>query len=150
MEPGPFAGSVWVETGRLLAGPYPGPHVDALAEAGVDVVFDLTAPDEGLEPYAARLRPGTRLRRRPVADFTTPSAGAMRETLDLLERELEAGSTVYVHCQGGIGRTGTLLGCLLVQRGQSPEEALAALKAIGKHPERAEQVELVRTWTAAS
>ena len=78
MERGPVQGTVWVEPGRLLAGPYPGNEVGWLAEAGVDVVLDLTSPRDGLDPYAARLAPEQRVVRRPVTDFEAPTATAMR------------------------------------------------------------------------
>ena len=40
---------------------------------------------------------------------------------------LAGGRTVYLHCRGGIGRTGTVLGCYLVRQGQTAEEALASI-----------------------
>lgn len=37
----------------------------------------------------------------------------------LAKPALAAGQTVYVHCYGGIGRTGTVVGCWLVRHGLS-------------------------------
>ena len=39
----------------------------------------------------------------------------MREILDCLDDALRSGRKVYVHCRAGIGRTGTVVGCLLVE-----------------------------------
>jgi hypothetical protein len=144
MSEGPIPGSIWVEPGRLLAGPYPAHQLERLT--GIDVFLDLTHERDRLEPYGRSLAPGVRAVRRSVRDFTVPKPGRMSETLDLLELELAGGNVVYVHCRGGIGRTGTLLGCLLVRRGMSGDEALAWLQRTGKEPETAAQRELVREW----
>jgi protein-tyrosine phosphatase len=138
---GPIPGSFWIEPDRLLAGPYPGGQVERLA--GIDVVVALTEEDE-LPPY--ELRPGVRLLRRPIPDFGCPEPAELRETLDVLERELAAGNTVYLHCRGGVGRTGTVLACHLVRNGLSPDEALSRLRSIGKGPETEEQHRLVVDW----
>jgi protein-tyrosine phosphatase len=35
----------------------------------------------------------------------------LRRTLDAIHSELAAGGVVYLHCRGGCGRTGTVVGC---------------------------------------
>jgi hypothetical protein len=51
-----------------------------------------------------------------------------------LQREiadaLAAGKNIYVHCRAGIGRTGTTVGCYLVEQGLSGEAALAELNRL--------------------
>ena len=49
--------------------------------------------------------------------------------LDAIAAELDRG-VVYVHCWGGVGRTGTVVGCLLADRGLGYDEALAELAAL--------------------
>jgi polymorphic toxin system DSP-PTPase phosphatase-like protein len=157
----PIPGSYWVSPGRLLAGAYPAPGGEAearealrrLGEAGVTVVVDLTEEGEyGLPPYTAHLK-GMRAARRSIADFSAPSAEEMREILDLLDAELDAGGVVYIHCYGGRGRTGTVVGCHLVRQGQTGEEALATIARLraeagcsGDSPETDEQRALVLGW----
>ena len=51
----------------------------------------------------------------------------MRAILDLIESAIDAGAPVYVHCWGGIGRTGTVVCCWLVERGLSGEQALVEI-----------------------
>ena len=149
----------WVEEGRFLAGPYPGSS-DTLArlrELGVTLFIDLTEPGEyGLLPYEAHLAHEMRTIRKPIRDFTAPSPAKMREILDLIDAELAAGGVVYVHCYGGVGRTGTVVGCYLVRNGTPPEQAIEAIarlrhKTRDAHrasPESEEQRALIASWEA--
>ena len=149
----------WVEEGRFLAGPYPG-SPDTLArlrELGVTLFLDLTEPGEyGLLPYEAHLAHGMRAIRKPVRDFSAPSPTEMREILDLIDAELAAGGVVYLHCYGGVGRTGTVVGCHLVRHGTPPEQAIGAIARL-RHktrdaqrasPESEEQRALIASWGA--
>lgn len=67
---------------------------------------------------------------------------------------LRSGHGVVVHCMGGRGRTGTVLGCVLRDLGFGPDEAIGFLdrvhKARGKPgwPESRWQSSLVRNWMA--
>ena len=60
------------------------------------------------------------------------------ETLTLATRAIgEAiggGQAAWVHCQGGIDRTGCVVGCYLVSAGEPPDTAIAAVKE--RWPER--------------
>ena len=41
----------------------------------------------------------------------------MVEILDAIDDDLAGGHNVYVHCWGGVGRTGTVVGCWLIRHG---------------------------------
>jgi protein-tyrosine phosphatase len=138
--------SYWVKPGRLLAGAYPGKRLDELRAAGVDFILDLTQDDEPLAAYDERLARGVRRRRIPVRDFSCPSQEEMTAILDVIDEALGAGRVVYVHCRGGIGRTGTVIGCHLVRHGATPDDALARISG----PETDEQHGLVRSWRAGA
>ena len=124
----PTPGSYWVEPGRLLAGAYPGDRT-AFQQAGVTAFLDLTAGEY------------------EIPDRACPSRETMTRILDRIDELLDAGEVVYVHCLGGIGRTGTVVGCWLVRHGMSGDAALATVERLrGAPPETPEQRRLVRDW----
>ena len=150
----PTPESYWVEPGALLAGKYPRTQaIDALLGSGVTLFVDLTQEAE-LEAYAHLVGPGVRHVRMGIPDMDVASAEKMRRTLDLIDREHARGGTAYVHCRGGAGRTGTVVGCWLVRRGLTGDAALeriAALRAGSPalwlaSPETEYQRRMVRDW----
>lgn len=167
----PIIDSYWVEPGRLLAGEYPGDfdeegtrqRIDALLEAGFDTFIDLTRPGENppyntvLNEQAKAYDTEARYYRFAIGDFGLPSPELMKSILDQLDESLGRGGKVYLHCWGGIGRTGTTVGCYLVRRGRTGEEALRQLakwwQSVPKSefhphsPETRRQVEFVRNWS---
>ena len=135
----PHANCYWVIPGRLLAGEHPGAivaadgaaRIDALLDAGVRRLIDLTAEHEGPAPYVPILFERAAARgvrvlhdRFAIPDFDVPSAILMRTTLDVVYSVLGAGETLYLHCWGGVGRTGTVVGCLLREQGFAAADAL--------------------------
>ena len=95
-----------------------------------------------------------------IQDISVPkSATIMHEILDGIDAALDAGGFVYEHCWGGVGRTGTVVGCHLVRRGITGDEALARVAELFRHmekyprrprsPETDEQESYVRAWNEA-
>jgi protein-tyrosine phosphatase len=61
----------------------------------------------------------------------------------------QAGHTVVIHCIGGLGRTGTIAGCVLVDQGLEPKQVLAILRKVRGDPcipETSEQREFIRRF----
>lgn len=172
--PRPLPNSYWA-TPLLLASEYPGAkqateaahRLDLLLAAGIRDFYDLTEADEKLEPYEGLLREraahlglpaeSVRYRRFPIRDVSVPSAKRLAEVLAALDDSAAAGRRAVVHCHGGIGRTGTVVGCHLRQHfGLSADEALARIaeewQTVEKNyrapysPETAEQVAYVRSF----
>ncbi|NLI78244.1 MAG: hypothetical protein GX442_17645 [Candidatus Riflebacteria bacterium] len=91
----------------------------------------------------------------PIPDFGVPTADRLREILAAIDGCLARGRPLYLHCWGGIGRTGTVVGAWLAQQGQVTGEAvlrrLAELRAglpdaDRPSPETEAQRRLVTTW----
>jgi hypothetical protein len=166
----PLPESYWVLPGRLLAGEYPGAYddestrkrLDVFLEAGFDTFIDLTQPDE-LVPYAGLLSEQARAYgvktayyRFPIGDFGLPTVEQMNALLHTIDEALDGRRTIYLHCWGGIGRTGTTVGCYLVRHGRAGSEALAQLatwwKGVPKSryhphsPENSRQMDFVLHW----
>jgi hypothetical protein len=166
----PIPESYWVEPGRFLAGEFPGSfsveiartRLDAFLKAGLQKFIDLTQPHE-LMPYQAILKEQAALRkvdaeydRFPIRDHGVPSVETMLHVLDAIEQALDSGRNVYVHCWGGVGRTGLAVACYLVRHGRTNEQALAQVNRLFKtrptnprfptSPETEEQVEFVLNW----
>lgn len=140
----PFVHAWWVEPGRVLAGEYPGDpepavarhRVDLLVDAGVRTFVDLTTPADGLAPYAPIVGEVAEARGLDVrhAPFPIPDFGVVEDhryddVLAIIDGAATRGA-VYVHCWGGIGRTGTVIGCLLADDGLGYDEVVARLAAL--------------------
>jgi Polymorphic toxin system, DSP-PTPase phosphatase len=172
LPPLPIPETYWVIPGQFLAGEYPGSwenertrrRLDLFLEAGFNTFIDLTSEGE-LLPYNPILSERATIygvavthQRLTIGDFTTPTVTQMKIILDVLDDSLKVGRKVYLHCWGGVGRTGTTVGCFLVRHGKTGEEALAQLASWWQHvpkraqhprsPETDEQVALIRDWKA--
>ena len=179
-RPSPY--SYWVIPGRFAAGEYPGakdpaeaaPKVEALLKSGINHFIDLTGlntrgqPDN-LTPYtdiaqeqSHRLGLSVGWEQHTIVDGSIPaSPWHMTRILDAIDDALSEGKTIYLHCLGGVGRTGTVVGCWLVRHGYTGDEALHRISELwsetglaAKHhhgsPETREQREYVRGWTETS
>ena len=167
----PIPNSYWVQQGRFAAGEYPGDRnpelasrkLEELLDAGIDHFVDLTEPGE-LAPYegiaeqtASSLDLQVGWERHAIRDLSVPqNPEQMTLILDAIDDALSDGKTVYVHCWGGVGRMGTVVGCWLVRHGHSGDEALRMIAERWRHmekayriprsPETPEQREYVRNW----
>ncbi len=173
----PIENSYVVPHTQLIAGEYPGSPPDhsvqvrntklsAFLDAGITAIIDLTAPKDRLAPYDPALREmakgrGIELRYEafPIPDINVCDDKQMCRVLDAIDEHLAAKRIVYVHCWGGVGRTGTVVGCWLVRHGKMGEEALAEVSRLfatvsadkrRRHPEgspqTAKQREMVEEW----
>ena len=102
-----------------------------LREQGVRAIVSLTERSLRRQKMLLhRLDPlGFTYRHIPVVDETAPSQAQVDEFVGFVDEMLGQGRPVLVHCQGGYGRTGTMLACYLVSRGWGAEEAMAEVRA---------------------
>jgi len=95
--------------------------------------------------------------RLPIPDQCVPTRETMREILDAVDAMLENGTPTYIHCWGGKGRTGTVVGCWLARHGlASGDEALRMVQYLRRNdptanqpsPENRIQCNMVLNWLA--
>jgi len=169
----PFRYSYWAVPGKILAGCCPGTidpgtiqeQLSALLEAGITLVVNLMeVPEtelfqtffdtyESILPNLATAR-GRKIRieRFPIPDRSIPTTEQMTAILACVRQEVNACGVVFVHCLGGIGRTGTVIGCYFVEQGHpKPLEQLQALTAsegayFWPTPQTEEQRDFVLCW----
>jgi len=170
--PRPHPNTYWLAVGHILAGEHPAAgnpaqceaRIEALVAAGVRRFFDLTEPVEPLVAYAPFVERigaerGIALahRRFAIPDFGVPTETGMRAILAALDEPLASSGIAYLHCRGGIGRTGTVAGCLLVENGWTGDGALALVdrkwRVMAKaspslrSPENDVQREMIERWS---
>ncbi|HOT74270.1 MAG TPA: dual specificity protein phosphatase family protein [Candidatus Wallbacteria bacterium] len=172
----PFDRSYWADHEHLLAGCYPGDidpaiarkkityllrygirHIINLMEDGErDKYYSEFAPYEDiLKKAAVELKVEVTINRHPIKDFGIAPREFIKEILDEIDEKISEGKRVYVHCWGGIGRTGMIVGCYLVRHGYaSGESVIDKIKELRANisnnfiasPESALQKEIVKSW----
>ena len=160
----PIEHCYWVVPGQFLAGEYPRNLDDesspaklaALADAGIAAFIDLTEAGE-LRPYSQWLNPPSQSYQRfPIRDLSPPATAELTVSiLDAIDEQISNGRPVYLHCWGGVGRTGTIVGCWLARHGYAGSAALERLQELWSacpksartpSPEMPAQRRYVRDW----
>lgn len=162
-----FIHAWWVEPDRILAGEYPG-HPDharatdkigILIDRGVRTFLDLTTAEDNLEPYERLVDEASSARQldlrvlhHPITDLSVTADEHYNRIVADITSASQRGA-VYVHCWGGVGRTGTVVGALLAERDMSAEQVLGTIedlragsrKAHRQCPETAEQRRVIES-----
>lgn len=154
----------WVEAARVIAGKYPGARNDetkacvklaAILADGVSLFVDLTEEGE-LDAYAHLLDGRAGHNRHPIRDMSTTGTSQMTAILDEIDRELGRGGIPYVHCWGGCGRTGTVIGAWWVRHGMSGDAAIDRYHRLSRAiqwqecPQTEAQRAVIRDWQPGS
>lgn len=173
----PLPRTYWVVGGKLLAGAYAG-HVDpkahrarleGLFNTGVRTIVNLMEENETnrekkpFAPYAedfqaiaAALKDHAECKRFPIVDGHITTIERMNGILDAIDESMEKNRPVYVHCFGGIGRTGSVVCCWLLRHGYVSKETVFGVldqlrkadveRSSWKAPENATQSEFVLSF----
>ncbi|MBR1716640.1 MAG: ADP-ribosylglycohydrolase family protein [Paludibacteraceae bacterium] len=114
---------------HLWAGEYPGDKngetaknkLTRMIQFGIRCFFDLTEEGE-LIPYENLLPPNVSYVRFPIRDVSVPQS--IEDVRNLVKTILQTADgthgEVYVHCWGGVGRTGTIIACLIAEGMENP------------------------------
>lgn len=155
---------VW-GNGIIYAGEYPGDKngeiakqkIERMYHFGVRHFIDLTEEGE-LRPYNHLLPSDTTYTRFPITDCGAPkSIESVQRLLLRIEELKKMDGYVYVHCWGGIGRTGTIIACYLAQNWDEPDlnKTLEVLRrnfskmpksAYRETPETKEQIDFIERF----
>lgn len=139
----PFERTYWVIPGKLLAGEIPSAReedirknkVQNLVNMGFDTIINLIEPDEktfsgkllvdytaDLQDYAKSMNRKVTVYHFPIKDLSITTKERMKEITAQIFSDIQAGRKVYVHCWGGVGRTGTVIGCFLLEQQMATTE----------------------------
>ena len=172
----PFNRSYWIVPEKLLAGGYPGSedpveeerNLKGLIQAGIRHVISLmepqefNPPDDPFPPYvdhmesiAKKLKISVTFDQISIKDFSVPTERQMIRILNQIEMCIKYDKPVYVHCWGGKGRTGTVVGCYLARYGiAAGNDVIKMIKELRKNtecfsdpsPETTKQISMVINW----
>ncbi len=94
-----------------------------LAEMGVTAVVSLTRE----RPPSP---PDVEVFHVPVPDMESPSLDTLHAVVSYMRSIVAEGGKVVVHCQAGLGRTGTTLAAYLVSDGMDAEGAIHRVRTL--------------------
>lgn len=169
----PFDKTWWVCGEQIMGGQYPGTldletqrsMLRRLLDYGITHFVNLQVENEAaygkpfpdymplIRPIASELGRELGFRRFPIPDFGIPEPGMMADCLDHIDEVLQNDGKPYVHCWGGNGRTGVVIGCWFVRHGRTPDEAIQEMEQgrLGRGftktaPENEKQRQFIMNW----
>jgi protein-tyrosine phosphatase len=111
-----------------IGGSFPAEYAERLASVhGVRAIVDLRT--EACDDESVLRRHNVTFLHLPTEDHGAVSLPMLREGIAFVNRHLDRGERVLVHCEHGIGRSATLALCVLVSRGLDPLAALELAKS---------------------
>jgi atypical dual specificity phosphatase len=124
----------WIEPGLIAASGIPVGVKDlqSLYEQGIRAMVTLTeyplTVQKELTPQVLT-EIGLTCLHVPIVDQHPPDMATVRETAHFVNQMKAQGQPVLLHCQAGVGRTGTMLHAYYLAQGLSLDEAKAKVKA---------------------
>ncbi len=138
----------WVIEGKLAGMARPNTEEALKALKSQEVTAFLSLTEEPL-PLSLLGKYQLQAEHLPIPDFTAPDIQQVEQATQIINKFLEEGLKVGVHCGAGLGRTGTILACYLVREGASASDAVTQIRT--KRPgsiETPEQETIIRQYDA--
>ncbi|MEM9557048.1 MAG: protein-tyrosine phosphatase family protein [Acidobacteriota bacterium] len=124
----------WILPGLLAGGPRPGlleeieKDYEQLRSAGFRRIVNLTTRPLDPPPESVGME-GLHF---PIPDMGAPTPRAARAVVEEVLRSVDAEEPVLLHCKAGLGRTGTLLACCLIEQGASSNDAIDRIRLVNR------------------
>ncbi len=87
----------------------------------------------------------------PTQDDNAPGLDELARGVSFMERIMQSGGSVYIHCAGGVGRAPTMAAAYFIRQGMDLEHALAAIRSVRPFIKlTAIQIERLTEWQRRS
>ncbi len=117
----------WVTHQLAVGGAYRSSQIARLKAMGVNAVIDCR--EEARDDVELLKRHGIDYLRLPTVDATALSQRSLDLGVEWARERLARGEKIFVHCHHGVGRAPLMGGCILVDRGANPVDAMELIKS---------------------
>ncbi len=125
----PTSENYWVIKNILMAGSYPLRNTKSnnrirasVLKQKFDVFINLMQENEKdhdgdyFKDYKRFINSDATIIRIPIKDMDIPTPFQTMKLIKTIDRFINDNKKIYLHCWGGLGRTGTIVGCYLIEK----------------------------------